>query len=238
MTKVEFFEGGSNKIGEDTSAPYSFTWTNVAEGAYTLTAKATDNEGGSKTSLSTNITVQIPIDVTGVDLTELTGPISVGANLQLETLIAPQNATTQNLIFETDDASIATITGSGLLTAISEGVFTITVTTLDGGFTDSQTLEVLTPSNELNWALDYPIVGTGTPDGNNVPANLVDGDTDTRWSVEDFPQSATVDLGGFIKITQTEITCYQDRAYQFTMEGAMEEDGPFTTIIDLSLIHI
>ncbi len=234
VTMVEFFEGGSNKIGEDFTAPYSFTWTNVPEGAYTLTAKATDNEEGSKTSLSTNITVQIPINVTGVDLTELTGPISVGAILQLETLVSPGDATNQNLFFESDDTSVAGVNPNGLLTAISEGEVTITVTTADGGFTDSQTIQVLTPSNEFNWAFAQPIQGTGTPDGNNVPSRLVDDNTDTRWSVQDFPKSATVDLGGFILITQTEITCYQDRAYHLTIEGAIEEGGPFTTIIDRS----
>ncbi|MEM8888042.1 MAG: polysaccharide lyase family 7 protein, partial [Bacteroidota bacterium] len=34
VTVVEFFEGGSNKIGEDSVAPYSITWPNVAEGNY------------------------------------------------------------------------------------------------------------------------------------------------------------------------------------------------------------
>ncbi|WP_020534342.1 polysaccharide lyase family 7 protein [Lewinella cohaerens] len=234
VTAVEFIEGGGNILGEDTTAPYSFTWTNVPEGAYTLTARATDNEGGSKTSLSTNITVQVPIDVTGVDMAELTGPIAVGANLQLETLVSPGDATNQNLIFESDDTSVATVTESGLLSAISEGEVTITVTTVAGGFTDSQTLDVLTPSDDFNWALGQPVVGTGTPDGNNDEDKLVDDDTGTRWAVSGFPQSATVDLEGNIKITQTEVTCYQDRAYQFIIEGALNEDGPFTTIIDRS----
>lgn len=234
VTKVEFIEGGSNILGEDTTTPYSFTWTNVPEGAYTLTAKATDNNEGSKVSLSINITVQVPINVTGVDMSELTGPISVGANLQLETLVSPGDATNQNLIFESDDTDVATVTESGLLSAISEGEVTITVTTADGGFTDSQTLDVLTPSNDFNWALGQPVVGTGSPDGNNDEDNLVDDDTDTRWAVSGFPQSATVDLEGNIKITQTEVTCYEDRAYQFIIEGALNEDGPFTTIIDRS----
>ena len=232
VTKVEFFEGGTNLLGEDTTAPYSFTWTGAADGAYTLTAKATDNEGGAKTSLSTNITVGIPVDVTGVDLTELTGPISVGAILQLEALVSPGNATNQNLIFSSDDASIAVVTESGLLSAISEGEFTITVTTADGGFTDEQTVQVLTPSNELNLALGKPVASTGIPDGNNTPSKLVDDDTDTRWSVQDYPQSATIDLLGFMKITQTEITCYEDRAYHLLIEGAIDQGGPFTTIID------
>jgi chitinase/chitodextrinase len=56
VTKVEFFQG-STKLGEDTSTPYSFNWTNVAAGTYSLTAKATDNLGLTGTSAAVNITV-------------------------------------------------------------------------------------------------------------------------------------------------------------------------------------
>jgi uncharacterized repeat protein (TIGR02059 family) len=42
INKVQFFSG-SSKIGEVTSAPYSFTWQNVPIGKYSITAIATDN---------------------------------------------------------------------------------------------------------------------------------------------------------------------------------------------------
>src|ERR1051325_6667723 len=42
ISKVEFLRGGSTLIGSDTTSPYSFNWTNVAAGAYSLTARATD----------------------------------------------------------------------------------------------------------------------------------------------------------------------------------------------------
>lgn len=233
VTMVEFFEGVTNRIAVDSTAPYSFTWTNVEEGAYSLSAKATDNEGESRTSLSSNITVQIPVDVIAVELVEA-GPLAVGASVQVEVIISPANATNQDVVFDVDDPSIATITDDGLLTAVSEGVVTLTVTTDNGGFTDTKIVEVLTPSGEFNWALNQPVVGTGTPDGNNDEEKLVDDNTSSRWSVSDFPQSVTVDLEGDIKITQTEVTCYEDRAYQFTIEGALSEDGPFTTIVNRS----
>jgi len=53
---VEFYQG-LTKIGEDTSAPYSYTWSNVVAGTYTLTAKATDNTGATVTSSPVSITV-------------------------------------------------------------------------------------------------------------------------------------------------------------------------------------
>ena len=57
ITKVEFFNG-STLLGTDTSAPYSYTWNNVAAGTYSLTAKATDNVGALKVSAAVGITVQ------------------------------------------------------------------------------------------------------------------------------------------------------------------------------------
>ncbi|MFZ6012439.1 MAG: glycosyl hydrolase family 18 protein [Bacteroidota bacterium] len=56
VTKVEFFNG-TTKLGEDSSSPYTYTWSNVGAGNYSLTAKATDNQGASTTSAAVNITV-------------------------------------------------------------------------------------------------------------------------------------------------------------------------------------
>jgi hypothetical protein len=56
VTKVEFFNGAA-KLGEDTTAPYSFTWGSVAAATYTLTARATDNLGATTTSAASTITV-------------------------------------------------------------------------------------------------------------------------------------------------------------------------------------
>ncbi|MDQ3704589.1 MAG: Ig-like domain-containing protein, partial [Chloroflexota bacterium] len=56
VSKVEFFQG-TTKLGEDTTAPYNYSWNNVAAGSYSLTAKATDNLGATSTSSAVNITV-------------------------------------------------------------------------------------------------------------------------------------------------------------------------------------
>jgi hypothetical protein len=51
---VEFYEG-ANYLGEDTTAPYSYTWASVPEGAYVLTAVVIDDTGQSSTSGPVNI---------------------------------------------------------------------------------------------------------------------------------------------------------------------------------------
>ena len=57
VTLVEFY-AGSNKIGEDSSSPYSYSWNGAAAGTYSLSVKATDNEGASASSASVNITIE------------------------------------------------------------------------------------------------------------------------------------------------------------------------------------
>ncbi|MDB6034956.1 MAG: hypothetical protein JWM16_5294, partial [Verrucomicrobiales bacterium] len=59
ISKVEFFDG-AEKIGEDTSYPFAFTWGDAAAGTHQLTAVGTDSGGGSLTSAPVNITVISP----------------------------------------------------------------------------------------------------------------------------------------------------------------------------------
>jgi len=56
VTKVEFYNGAT-KLGEDLSSPYSFTWSNVPAGTYSITAKATDNQNAVNTSSASTVTV-------------------------------------------------------------------------------------------------------------------------------------------------------------------------------------
>src|SRR5205085_11250590 len=56
VTKVEFLDG-TTVLGQDTSAPYSFSWRNVYSGSHTLRARATDNAAAATTSSPVSITV-------------------------------------------------------------------------------------------------------------------------------------------------------------------------------------
>ena len=56
VTKVEFFNG-QTKLGEDTTAPYTYDWTGVAVGTYSITARATDTAGAQTMSAVRTVTV-------------------------------------------------------------------------------------------------------------------------------------------------------------------------------------
>jgi hypothetical protein len=56
IARVDFY-AGSNLLGSDTTSPYSFTWSNVPAGSYSLTAVARDNSGNATTSSPRTVTV-------------------------------------------------------------------------------------------------------------------------------------------------------------------------------------
>ena len=59
VARVDFF-ANSTLLVSDTSSPYSFSWTNVPAGSYSLTAVATDNAGLQTTSAAVPVTVTAP----------------------------------------------------------------------------------------------------------------------------------------------------------------------------------
>jgi hypothetical protein len=56
VVRVDFYEG-TNLLGTDFSAPFSWTWNGVGVGGYSLTAVATDDRGGATTSAAVPVTV-------------------------------------------------------------------------------------------------------------------------------------------------------------------------------------
>ncbi len=56
VARVEFFQGGT-KLGEDTVSPYTFTWTGVPLGTYSVTAVARDSGGNATLSSAVNVVV-------------------------------------------------------------------------------------------------------------------------------------------------------------------------------------
>ncbi|MEY3450310.1 MAG: hypothetical protein RL711_135, partial [Bacteroidota bacterium] len=56
ISKVEFYQGAT-LVGSDATSPYTFTWSNVADGTYSITAKAYDNLTATTTSTAVSIWV-------------------------------------------------------------------------------------------------------------------------------------------------------------------------------------
>jgi hypothetical protein len=69
ISRVEFFNGAT-KIGERTSSPYMFDWTNLSAGTYNVFAVATDGLGATRNSQSIRFTVTQSSSGNDIDNTE------------------------------------------------------------------------------------------------------------------------------------------------------------------------
>ncbi|MBO9700376.1 MAG: hypothetical protein J7604_09225 [Sporocytophaga sp.] len=107
ISKVEFYQG-TTKLGEDLTSPYSYSWTSVAAGTYTLKAIAYDNSSASTTSALINITVS------GTSTADIIGPDcgTVNGSAQLELNSAnTTGATAYNWYANTSVQSITPVSG-------------------------------------------------------------------------------------------------------------------------------
>ena len=84
------------------------------------------------------------VSVTGVTVSPTETSISVGEDITLTATVAPENASDQSVTWSSSDTSVATVS-EGTVTGVAAGTATITVTTVDGGFTDACEITVAAP---------------------------------------------------------------------------------------------
>lgn len=98
ITLVEFFSN-NNKLGEDREPPYTFDWNDIAVGEYSVTVRATNDEGETTNSPPVAVTVNIPSPVittartpTSEDSIQLQGTALPNSQIEVEGALTPLNA--------------------------------------------------------------------------------------------------------------------------------------------------
>ena len=103
--------------------------TPLSAGVTVVTAAAGDYRA------SCIVTVQPErVRVTGIRFDEPTHTLMMGSTVTLQPIIAPDDATVKNLTWVSSDEQTATVSRTGIVTALSVGETTITATTVDGGY--------------------------------------------------------------------------------------------------------
>ncbi len=87
------------------------------------------------------------IAVTAVDLIQSEITLDLAESETLTARVMPENATDKSVVWTIDDSDVASISSSGLVTGLSVGETVATVTTNDGGFTDTCDIIVSVPVN-------------------------------------------------------------------------------------------
>jgi RHS repeat-associated protein len=130
ITKVDFYNGAT-LLGTATTSPYSYNWTGVAVGTYSLTAKATDNNGGVTTSSPVSVKVgTVPTVSLSSGATSYTAPATF-------TITAQASSTTSTIahvdFFQngTPVGSVTTAPYTLTLNNLSETLYSFTATAYD-----------------------------------------------------------------------------------------------------------
>ncbi len=126
----------------DTSVTWKSSDTNVAtvteNGLVTAvgSGNATITVSTVAATKSATCTITVDIAVTGISLDK--SAISFTAKnevVQVNATVSPSTATNTLLTWKSSDTSVATVSSSGLVTAVGNGTAVITATTKDGGYT-------------------------------------------------------------------------------------------------------
>ena len=119
----------------------------VKEGSTTITCTANDNSGVKATC---TVTVKKkPVPVSQIILNKTTLTLEKSKDYQLTATIKPDNATNKGVTWTTDNAQVADVTNTGLITALAEGSATITCTAIDGSGVKATCIVTVTPRQVL-----------------------------------------------------------------------------------------
>ena len=78
-----------------------------------------------------------PVSVEGIVLDRTMLNIGIGARAKLNCIVSPDNAAVKDVVWSSIDSSIATVDEDGNVYGVSNGTTTVTVMTVDGGYTDT-----------------------------------------------------------------------------------------------------
>ena len=95
--------------------------------------------------------------VTGVTLNKSELSLNKGETETLVATVLPSNASDKSVTWSSSDSNVATVDDNGLVTAVGSGNATITVTTVDGGYTAQCAFNIIEPHDYveiggLKWA--------------------------------------------------------------------------------------
>ncbi|AUP77596.1 CBM96 family carbohydrate-binding protein [Flavivirga eckloniae] len=132
-----------------------------------------------------------PVAVTGVSVSPSAVSMNVGETEPLNETVSPSNATNKSVSWSSNNTSVATVNSNGVVTGVSAGTATITVTAADGGFTDTTTVTVSNAPPGGGISIGNPTNTNAGIDG--WKSNLVINESETYTNNTGASQTLNVD---------------------------------------------
>ncbi len=199
--------------------------TAIQEGTATISV-LTEDGNFSATSIIT--VVKSAISVTAINITPESATLDEGESLRLTAEIVPTDATNVTVLWSSNNGSIATVSPTGVVTAIQEGTAIITGRTEDGDFIDTVLINVVKPIISVNGIAITPATLTldegesATLVAQVLPTNA--SNTNVSWSSSNSSVATVDEMGRVLAIVEGTATI-----------TTSTEDGDFT---DTSVITV
>lgn len=132
-----------------------------------------------------------------MSLNKATTTIAVGSTETLVATVAPADATDKVVTWSSSDETVATVSDSGVVSALDDGTATITVTTHDGSFTATCAVTAETVA-VIGVVLDQDTLTMSVGDDDTLVATITPADATDKtvtWSSSDS-NVASVDQTG------------------------------------------
>ena len=208
-TSLKLLEGESGKLTA-TVYPLNSTQKTLTWVSDHPDVASVDNEGNVTARKAGAATVTVKVAekvtavckvtvisrVTGISMSETTVELKPGEKHQLEATVLPQNASNAEVTWYSDKESVAKVSQSGLVSAVSTGEATIHVVTSDGGKMATCLVKVGTPVKGITLSISSKTLYVGDPSldisATLTPANATD--KSLEWSSSD-PEVASIAPG-------------------------------------------
>ena len=191
-------EGSSLPDGLSLNSDGTITGTPTTAGTSTFTVKAENDYGNDSKQFTLTIEAAANVPVDRVALSPSTLNLKEDETGTLTATVEPNNATNRNVTWSSDNPSVATV-NNGVVSAVSEGTATITVTTVDGGYKDTCPVTVTAaPVPVTGVSLNKDSLALGVGDSETLTATVAPANAanqNVTWASSD-PSVATVDAAG------------------------------------------
>ena len=191
-------------------------------GTATITAVTKDGQ------FSADCTVTVPVPVESVSLDKSEMLLKADEACSLNATVLPEDAAVKELIWTSSDESVVTVDDGGTVTAHRPGSAVITVTTVDGGKTDSCVITVPAPVPVSGVELEYDSITVDIDTEVELKAIVYPEDAANKnliWSSSD-ESVASINSNGVLQAKEVGVA-------EITVRT---EDGSYTATCQVSVI--